>query len=118
VGTIAQMRQGLVRRWILCTADGLLGDGSQSEAGIEIEAGADRYHALSRDAAGQLVRSGYQGALEYVDTSSINGRPMVQVNFSTNRGVTITSHPVITADPAYLIINNNGVREYRYLAAD
>jgi hypothetical protein len=45
--------------------------------------------------------------------AEINGTTRVQVNF----GLT-TSLPVVTVDPAYLIIDDFGVREYRYVAVE
>lgn len=111
-GTVASMRQALTRRWLRCSEQGLFG--APEEAGIEIGAD-DRYFHLRRDAQGQLERFGSATALMYIDTSEFNGHPSVQVNFA---GGSILSHPVVTTDPTYLIINNNGVVEYRYVALE
>jgi hypothetical protein len=110
-GTISAMRQALSRRWVLCSPQGLFG-GDQLEGGIEIVAD-DRYYRLGRNAQGGLERNGPRSELSYIDTSSFNGRPSIQVNFA---GGSIISHPVLTVAPAWLIINNNGVQEYRYVA--
>jgi hypothetical protein len=42
----------------------------------------------------------------------------VQVNFNFDSGGFIVSQPVVTQSPTMLTINNNGVYEYRYVAAD
>jgi hypothetical protein len=115
--TIAQLRTAMSRRWIRCSPWGLLGDGQSSgEAGIEVTSD-DSYYSLVGATDGQLVRSGPGRAVEYIDTSLFNGRPTVQANFSVSQG-TIISVPVVTSDADYLIINNNGWREYRYVAAE
>jgi hypothetical protein len=116
-GTIPQLRAAMARRWILCSPWGLLGDRQTSgEVGIEVAAD-DSYHELVRAPDGQLVRSGPARAVEYIDTSLFNGRPTTQANFGTAHG-TVISTPVLTSDADYLIINNNGVYEYRYVAAE
>jgi hypothetical protein len=113
-GTIQAMRQALSRRWLRCSPLGLFGEAEV--AGLEISTD-DRWYYLVRNAQGQLVRSSDGLPVSYLDTSSFNGRPTIQVNFESGRG-TIISHPVITADPTWVIINNNGVQEYRYVAVD
>jgi hypothetical protein len=55
-----------------------------------------------------------KGHVEYIDTSAYNGPNTFQANFVSDLGGTIVSVPVLSDVPRLLVINNNGVDEYRY----
>ena len=109
--TIAGMRTALVRRWVRCSAEGLIH--RSDEDGVEITTD-DRYSMLTRDpTTNQLVaRHGvdFEGSVEYLQVGE-----HIQVNFNSDLLWTIISGPVISTNPTMLIINNNGVVEYRYV---
>jgi hypothetical protein len=109
--TVAGMRTALVRRWVRCSAEGLIHRGD--EDGVEITAD-DRYSMLTRDpTTGQLVaRHGvdFEGSVSYLQVGE-----HIQVDFNSDLLWTIISGPVISTNPTMLIINNNGVVEYRYV---
>jgi hypothetical protein len=109
--TIAGMRAALVRRWVLCSAEGLIH--RSDEDGVEITAD-DHYSMLTRDpTTAQLVAAhgvDFEGTVEYLQVGD-----HIQVNFHSDLLWTIISGPVISANPTMLIINNNGVVEYRYV---
>jgi hypothetical protein len=114
IKTIAQARAAVSRRWLRCSKDDLT---TGNSAGLEITAD-DHYYALERRPDGTLARSpGFAGSIEYLDTSSVNGRPTIQLNF-THGGGTIISQLVISQAPVFLLIDNEGVYFYRYRALD
>jgi hypothetical protein len=110
--TVADMRAALSRCWIQCSPAGLTGPPG---IGIEITA-ADRYAELSRDQSGALTAlqgADYQGSLSYEAIGH------VQATFTSDtNGSFVTTAPVVTTNPTMLIMNNEGVVEYRYVAAD
>lgn len=114
--TADDMRAALTRRWLLCSPLGLF---SQAQVGVDITS-ADRYFMLAQDATGALVEqptADFAGTVTYIDLDPSFGGG-IQVNFGSDLGGTIITRPVITSNPTMLIINNEGVYEYRYLAAD
>ena len=60
------------------------------------------------------------GGIEYIDTSAINRRPAIQVDFdagSIDAGIGgVGSFPDFYEDPPIFSFNNNGVETYRVLA--
>lgn len=113
VGSPAELRTILTRRWVLCTEFGLGGLNRRlgEEAGMEIRPDG-RYVILTRTARGTLTAL---SGLEYEGTIKI--LPTLQTNFERDLGGTVIVHPVISDAPRMLILNNNGVHEYRYIAA-
>jgi hypothetical protein len=108
--TIDDMRAVLSRNWALCSPLGLT---SQPADGLVITAD-DRYAALERDASGALVAQhgvDFEGTVTYLQIGSA-----VQTSFTSDLGGTVVTRPVLTTNPVMLIINNEGVYEYRYLA--
>jgi hypothetical protein len=111
--TVDSMRAALSREWLLCSPLGLT---HQPQEGVQITA-ADRYALLERDATTGNVSAtsgaDFEGSITYEDLGD-----HVQVNFSSDAGGTVSSAVVITQHPTVLIINNNGVYEYRYVLPD
>jgi hypothetical protein len=120
LATVPELRAALARTWILCSPVGLT---NQPQDGLVITTGSgsdDRYDVLRRDASGALVPQhgvDFEGTITYIviDPSFGGG---IQTNFESDLGGTVISRPVITENPTMLIINNEGVYEYRYVAAD
>jgi len=114
LATVGDMRAALARQWLLCSPLGLT---HNAQAGLEITPD-DRYALLQRDASGALVAErgvDFEGSVDYVQVNpGLDGG--IQVDLSSDLGGTVITRPVITQDPATLIINNNGVYEYRYVA--
>jgi hypothetical protein len=118
VTSTSAMQTILTRSWARCSSLGLF---HVPHDGIQINADGT-YAFLAWSGASLIPESGdtYAGTVEYVDTSAINGKPTIQVNFESppedaGRGF-IVSDPQIDADPPLLTIDNNGVETYRYLA--
>jgi hypothetical protein len=107
---LPDLRQALSRRWLRCSPLSLFG--VTDDAGIEITSD-DKWYFLRRNGQGQLERSGDAYQIQYDSPSMFSG----QVNFARPTGV-IVSHPVVTAAPTWLIINNIGFQEYRYVPLD
>jgi hypothetical protein len=120
LASVPELRAALARTWILCSPLGLT---NQPQDGLVITTGSgsdDRYDLLKRDASGVLVPQqgvDFEGTITYlvIDPSFGGG---IQTNFTSDLGGTVISRPVITENPAMLIINDEGVYEYRYVAAD
>src|SRR5215471_4816252 len=109
--TIQALRVALSRAWALCSPLGLT---HQPQDGLVITNG-DRYAVARRDAAGMLVPQrgvDFEGSITYEGSGSGH----IQTNFDSDLGPSVISFPVITAHPTMLIINNEGVYEYRYVA--
>jgi hypothetical protein len=108
--TVPALRQALSRRWLRCSPLSLFG--ITDDVGIEITSD-DRWYFLRRNDQGQVERSGDAHEVQYDTPSMFDG----QVNFARSNWVVI-SRPVVTADPTWLIINNSGAQEYRYVPLD
>jgi hypothetical protein len=118
LSTVTGARLAMSRRWLLCTEMGLT---HQAQAGLEI-APDDHFYLLDRAPDGALVRQRgvrAEGLVQYLDIAPGIGldHPDIQVNFDVGSGYVI-SHPAVSQAPAFLIINNNGVYTYRYVAAE
>jgi hypothetical protein len=114
--TVDALRAALSRAWLLCSPLGLT---NNAQVGLLITTD-DRYALLERDASGAVVAAhgvDFEGSITYmvIDPNFGGG---IQVNFTSDLGGTVISRPVITTSPTELIINNNGVYEYRYITAD
>jgi hypothetical protein len=102
-------------RWARCSSDSI--NQQAPEDGLQIE--GDRFRLLRRDSTGQLVPVGgadNEGSVTYLPANAMTGA--VQVDFSLDSGGGMGFRPVVTDSPRMLILNNNGVYEYRYVAAD
>ena len=114
--TVAALRASLARTWLLCSPLGLT---HQPQDGLVITTD-DRYAVLRRDPTGVLVAQrgvDFEGSVTFIEINPDFGGG-IQTNFTSDLGGTVISRPVITTNPTMLIINNNGVYEYRYVAAD
>jgi hypothetical protein len=118
LSTVADARLAMSRRWVLCSEMGLT---HEPQAGLEITPD-DHFYLLERGPDGALVRQRglrTEGLVQYLDIAPGIGldHPEIQVNFDVGGGF-VVSHPAVSRAPAFLIINNNGVYTYRYVAAE
>jgi hypothetical protein len=117
VSSIADMRYRLSRDWVLCS-DPSVTPFHVPEAGISIYEN-DRYAFLAWSAQGQLVElrgAENEGSLQYLDLGPVNGQEDIQVSFVSDAGLTIiASPPILSVDPRFLYINNEGVEIYTYV---
>jgi hypothetical protein len=118
VTSVSMMQTTLTRRWGRCSELGLF---HLPHDGIQINAdGTYVFLAWSGGALLPESGDGATGLVEYLDTSAINGKPTIQVNFLTGPldagGWEVVSDPEVNDDPPILSINNNGVETYHYLA--
>jgi len=114
--SIGAMRAALQRTWAHCSDPGLF---HRPQDGMVIDAN-DRFAFLAWS-NGNLVRLAgldNEGTVQYLDTSAMNGRPTIQVNFVSDLGNTIISRPVVSNVPRTLIIDNMGIETYTYTATD
>jgi hypothetical protein len=112
--SLADTKQIIHGTWLLCSNVGLF---HQVQAGMYI--GDDDRFVFLDLVGGQLVpKQGLEntGHLEYLDSSSFNGPGFnVQVNFVSDKGITIIgAPPIFSDDPRLMLINNEGVETYTY----
>jgi hypothetical protein len=102
VNTIADMRAILLGSWALCSGPGIF---SHAQAGISIKAN-DRwaYMVWSGDQLTALTGAENEGAIEYIDTSEMNGRPTIQVDFVNDAGWTAMTSPILSDRPRMMVI--------------
>lgn len=109
VTNVEETRAFLTRRWVLCSAKGLL---RRPQAGLEIRADG-RFSLLEWTADGGLrPKTGLEneGAVSF----SASG----PIEFSGDRGFEAILHPTWGQDPRAVSFDNEGVDRYDYVAAD
>jgi hypothetical protein len=118
VSSIADMRYRLSRVWVLCS-DPSVTPFHVPEVGISIS--NDRYAFLAWSAQGRLVQlrgAQNEGSLQYDDLGLVAGQEDIQVSFVSDLGLTIiAAPPILSVDPRFLYINNEGVEIYTYVQA-
>jgi hypothetical protein len=115
VASVDAMKSVLHGAWVLCPGPGLF---HQPQAGIVIDA-SDRYAFLAWSGDNLVAQRGLdnEGTVEYLDTSTLNGRRTIQVNFVSDLAVSIDAAPPVISDhPRIMLINNEGVETYTYAA--
>ena len=102
VNSVADMQAILPGAWALCSDEGIF---SHAQGGLYITPN-DRwaYLAWSGDQLAVLSGLDNEGSLEFVDTSEMNGRPTIQVNFVNDLGWTVIALPVISDQPRMMTI--------------
>lgn len=114
-GTIAEMKAALPGAWVLCSAQGIF---TRPQAGIYIGPN-DRWALMTWSGEQLVVQRGldYEGSLEYIDTSEMNGRPTIQVNFVNEYAWTfIAAPPTFSDEPRMMVLTTNVVSPMRYAA--
>ena len=107
--TEAAFHELLVGTWLLCDPVSVFG--TADEAGLVIHADFT-WQKLLRTDGGELVPSSaweQSGSWESLDTSSMNGPGIFQLNIAIDGSGMIYTHPVFAIEPDVMRLNNNGV---------
>lgn len=115
VGTIAEMKATLPGAWVLCSEQGIF---SRAQAGLYMGTN-DRWALMAWSGEHLVVQRGldYEGSLEYIDTSEMNGRPTIQVNFVNEYSWTfIAAPPTFSDEPRMMVFTTNVVAPMIYAA--
>jgi hypothetical protein len=106
----------LVGTWLGCTQTSVFGT---EEVGIQVSS-SGRWAKLTENGAGRLTPLsgwGNEGSWDVVDTSTMNGPGVFQVNLHIDGSGTVTSLPVFSAGAPRMHLNNEGVYVADYVPA-
>jgi len=115
VDTIQAMKDTIRRSWALCSGQGIF---AHAQAGITI-GGDDRWAFLVWSGDHLVATTGLdnEGTVEYIDTSAMNGRPTIQVNFVNSYGWMFpVAPPTISDVPRMMVMTTMVVEPITYVA--
>jgi hypothetical protein len=105
-----ELRKLLAGQWLSCNPTWWeQARGIKNQVGIEFTSDG-HWFALLRNASGAIVRGkgfDYEGTIQLIDMSSMNGPGRYQVNIKINGGGTFPVHPVFSGSPRKMRMNSS-----------